>query len=116
MAGHRIYTTSFASVYPHYVAKAERKGRTKADVDEIIRWLTGLTQDQLDAHLEAKTTFENFFAEAPSMRPERAQISGVICGVRIENIEEPLMREIRYLDKLVEELARGRPMAKILRA
>ena len=113
---HRLYTTSFASVYPLYVAKAERKGRTKAEVDEIIRWLTGLTQDQLDAHLAAKTDFETFFAEAPAMRPERTQITGVICGVRIENIEGPLMREIRYLDKLVEELARGRPMTKILRA
>jgi hypothetical protein len=115
MAGHRIYTTSFSSVYPHYVAKAERKGRTKAEVDEIIRWLTGYSQDGLEARLEDRTTFEDFFATAPRMNPSRALITGVVCGVRVEAIEEPTMREIRYLDKLVDELAKGRKMEKILR-
>ena len=115
MAKHRIYTTSFASVYPHYVAKAEKKGRTKAEVDEIIRWLTGFSQAQLDAHLAGKTDFETFFAQAPNLNPARAEIKGVICGVRVEEITDPLMREIRYLDKLVDELARGKAMEKILR-
>ena len=115
MAGHRIYQTSFASVYPHYVAKAEKKGRTKAEVDEIIRWLTGYSQKQLEAVLEDGTDFENFFGNAPAMNPARAAITGTICGVRIEQIEEPLMREIRYLDKLVDELAKGKAMSKILR-
>ncbi len=115
MAGHRIYTTSVASVYPHYVAKAERKGRTKAEVDRIILWLTGLDQATLEARLADKTDFETFFATAPMLNPAREAITGVICGVRIEAIEDPLMREIRYLDKLVDELARGRPMEKILR-
>lgn len=112
---HRIYTTSFASVYPHYVAKAEKKGRTKAEVDEIIRWLTGYSQKELETLLEDKTDFETFFAEAPQMNPSRALVTGVICGVRIEDIEEPTMREIRYLDKLIDELARGKAMDKILR-
>lgn len=116
MAKHRIYTTSFASVYPHYVAKAEKKGRTKAEVDEIIFWLTGYSAEALQARIDAGTDFETFFAEAPAMNPARAAITGTICGVRIEEIEEPTMREIRYLDKLVDELARGRPMEKILRA
>lgn len=115
MTSHRIYTTSFASVYPHYVAKAERKGRTKAEVDAIILWLTGLSQTQLDAHLAAKTDFSTFFASAPALNPARSQITGVVCGVRIEEIADPLMREIRTLDKLVDELSKGRPMAKILR-
>jgi hypothetical protein len=115
MAKHRIYTMSLASVYPHYVTKAEKKGRTKEEVDEIIRWLTGYSQEELEAHLENKTTFETFFAEAPQMNPSRASIKGVICGVRIENIEDPLMREIRYLDKLIDELAKGKAMEKILR-
>ena len=115
MAGHRIYTTSFASVYPHYIAKAEKKGRTRAEVDEIIGWLTGYSQAQFEAVLEAKTDFETFFAEAPRLNPSRSLITGVICGVRIEDIEEPTMREIRYLDKLIEELAKGKAMAKILR-
>ncbi len=115
MAKHRIYTTSFASVYPHYVAKAEKKGRTKAEVDEIIGWLTGYGPAALAAELEARTDFESFFARAPRMNPARASITGVICGIRVENIEEPLMREIRYLDKLVDELARGKAMEKILR-
>jgi hypothetical protein len=115
MAKHRIYTMSLASVYPHYVTKAEKKGRTKEEVDEIIRWLTGYSQEELEAHLENKTNFETFFAEAPQMNPSRALIKGVICGVRIENIEDPLMREIRYLDKLIDELAKGKAMEKILR-
>jgi hypothetical protein len=112
---HRIYQTSLASVYPHYVAKAEKKGRSQAEVDQIIRWLTGYSQKQLDAVLENRTDFANFFGEAPALNPARAAITGTICGVRIEEIEEPLMREIRYLDKLIDELAKGRPMEKILR-
>jgi hypothetical protein len=113
---HRIYSISVASVYPHYVTKAEKKGRTKAEVDQCIRWLTGYTQAKLDAHIKKATTFEDFFASAPKLNPARSLITGVICGVRIEEIEDPLMREIRYLDKLVVELAKGRPMEKILRA
>ncbi|MFL6855128.1 MAG: DUF2200 domain-containing protein [Sphingomicrobium sp.] len=112
---HRIYKTSFASVYPHYVAKAEKKGRTRAEVDEIIRWLTGYSQEALDAQLEKRTDFETFFAQAPAMNPSRSLITGTICGVRVEQVEEPLMREIRYLDKLIDELAKGKGMEKILR-
>jgi hypothetical protein len=112
---HRIYTTSVASVYPLYVAKAERKGRTKAEVDEIIRWLTGFSQEALDAELAEKTDFETFFAQAPRPNPARAEIKGVVCGVRVEEVAEPLMREIRYLDKLIDELAKGKAMQKILR-
>ena len=115
MSKHRIFTTSVASVYPHYITKAERKGRTKDEVDQIIRWLTGLTQPALEDHLKNKTDFETFFAVAPQLNPLRTQIKGLICGVRIEEIEEPTMREIRYLDKLIDELAKGRPMNKILR-
>ncbi|MGE0816779.1 MAG: DUF2200 domain-containing protein [Vicinamibacterales bacterium] len=115
MAKHRIFTTSVASVYPHYVAKAEKKGRTKVEVDEIVRWLTGYSQGELEKHLADRTDFETFFAEAPRLNPARAAIKGVICGVRIEEIEEPTMREIRYLDKMIDELAKGRPMDKILR-
>jgi hypothetical protein len=115
MAGHRIYGTSFASVYPLYVAKAERKGRTRAEVDEIIRWLTGYSGEELQAQLERGTDFEGFFAQAPRLNPDRALIKGVVCGVRVEDVEEPLMREIRYLDKLIDELARGKAMAKIRR-
>lgn len=115
MTKHRIYTTSFASVYPHYVAKAEKKGRTKAEVDAIIEWLTGHGPAELAAELEAGTDFESFFAKAPRLNPARGAITGVICGIRVENIEDPLMREIRYLDKLVDELARGKKMGKILR-
>jgi hypothetical protein len=111
----RIYTMSVASVYPHYVAKAERKGRTKAEVDEVILWLTGYSQKELEAQLEKQTDFETFFREAPGLNPLRSMIKGVVCGVRIEEIEEPLMREIRYLDKLVDELAQGKAMEKILR-
>jgi hypothetical protein len=112
---HRIYTTSVASVYPHYVTKAEKKGRTKPEVDEIIRWLTGYSQEEVESHLERRTDFETFFAEAPGTNPARSSIKGVICGVRVEEIEEPIMREIRYLDKLIDELARGKAMAKIFR-
>ena len=115
MAKHRIYTMSFASVYPHYITKAEKKGRTKEEVDEIIRWLTGYTQEELELHIEKKTNFEDFFAEAPNMNPNRKMITGVICGVRVEEIEEPLMQEIRYMDKLIDELAKGKAMEKILR-
>lgn len=112
---HRIYATNVASVYPHYVAKAEKKGRAKAEVDEIIRWLTGFSQEQLDTHLADRTDFETFFAQAPRPNPARAEIKGVVCGVRVEDVAEPLMREIRYLDKLIDELAKGKAMAKILR-
>jgi len=111
----RVYTMSFANVYPLYVAKAEKKGRTKSEVDEIIRWLTGYTQEELGDQLEKQTDFENFFAEAPQLNPSRALIKGVICGVRVEDIKEPVMREIRFLDKLIDELAKGRAMDKILR-
>jgi hypothetical protein len=113
---HRIYSTSFASVYPLYVAKAERKGRTKAEVDEIIHWLTGYSQADLEAQLAQRSDFETFFARAPRLNPARAAITGVVCGVRVEAIAEPLMREIRYLDKLVDELAKGKRMEKVLRA
>jgi hypothetical protein len=112
---HRIYKISFASVYPHYVAKAEKKGRTKAEVDEIIRWHTGYSDAGLAAEIDAKTDFEGFFAQAPAMNPARELVTGVVCGVRVEAVEESLMREIRILDKLVDELAKGRPMEKILR-
>ncbi len=102
-------------MYPLYIAKVERKGRTRAEVDEVIRWLTGYSQGELEARVADESDFETFFAEAPGMNPARAQITGTICGVRIEAIEEPLMREIRYMDKLVDELAKGRAMGKILR-
>jgi Uncharacterized protein conserved in bacteria len=115
MNKHRVYTIPFADVYPHYLTKAERKGRTKAEVDEIIRWLTGYTQKQLEAQIQKGTDFETFFGKAPRLNPSRALIKGVICGVRIEEIEDPLMREIRYLDKLIDELAKGKAMEKILR-
>ena len=115
MAKHRIFTTSVASVYPLYLAKVERKGRSKAELDEVIRWLTGFSQQELDAQLAAKSDFETFFAQAPTPNPARAEIKGTICGVRVEEVAEPLMREIRYLDKLIDELAKGRPMEKILR-
>ncbi len=115
MKKHRIYTISVASVYPYYIQKAEKKGRTKAEVDEIIRWLTGYNQKQLEAQLDDKTDFETFFAAAPQLNPKRKLITGVICGVRVEDIREPLMQELRYLDKLIDELARGKAMEKILR-
>ena len=112
---HRFYSMSVASVYPLYVTKAEKKGRTQAEVDEVVRWLTGYTQAGLNAQIKKKTTFEDFFAGAPKLNPSRSLITGVVCGVRVEDIEDPLMREIRYLDKLVDELARGKAMEKILR-
>src|ERR1700747_96117 len=112
---HRIFTTTVASVYPLYVAKAEKKGRTKAEVDAVICWLTGYSQEELAAQIQKQTDFETFFAESPQMNPARSLIKGVVCGVRVEDIQEPLMREIRYLDKLVDELAKGKAMDKILR-
>ena len=115
MAKHRIYTTSVASVYPHYVTKAEKTGRTKAEVDQIIAWLTGYSAKALDTQLKKKTDFETFFAKAPKPNPSRTLIKGVVCGVRVEEVAEPVMREIRYLDKLVDELAKGKAMDKILR-
>lgn len=112
---HRIYTMSFASVYPLYIKKAEKKGRTKVEVDEVIHWLTGYTQKKLESQLKKQTGFETFFANAPRLNPSRTLITGVVCGVRVENIKEPTMREIRYLDKLIDELAKGKAMDKILR-
>lgn len=111
-----IFTQSFASVYPHYVEKAEKKGRSKRDVDKIIRWLTGYTQRQINSKIKAETDFETFFGAAPEPNPDRRLITGVVCGVRVEDIEEPISQEIRYLDKLVDELARGKAMEKILRS
>jgi hypothetical protein len=116
MQRHRIFTTSFASVYPHYVAKAEKKGRERREVDQVICWLTGYSSETLAEQIDRKTDFETFFAEAPALHPNVGKITGVICGVRIEQIDDPLMRKIRYLDKLVDELAKGRPMEKILRS
>ncbi len=115
MTKHKIYTMSFAKVYPLYVSKAEKKGRTKSEVDEIIRWLTGYSQKGLEAQLEKQTDVETFFAEAPQLNPSRALIKGVVCGIRVEDIEEPMMQEIRYLDKLIDELAKGKLMENILR-
>jgi hypothetical protein len=112
---HRIFNTAVANVYPYYIAKAEKKGRTKSEVDEIISWLTGYSQRQLESELKKQTDFETFFRKAPKPSPLRSSIKGVVCGVRIEEIEEPTMREIRYLDKLIDELAKGKPMEKILR-
>ena len=113
---HRIFTTSVASVYPYYIAKAEKKGRKKSEVDAVICWLTGYNQRELEGQLKKQTDFETFFKEAPKLNPARTLIKGVICGVRVEEIQDPLMREIRYLDKLIDELAKGKPMEKILRA
>jgi hypothetical protein len=115
MTKQMIYTMSFAKVYPLYLSKAEKKGRTKTEVDEIIRWLTGYRQEELEAQLEKQTDFETFLAEAPQLNPARAAIKGRVCGVKIEDIEEPTMKEIRYLDKLIDELAQGKAMEKILR-
>jgi len=111
----RIYTMIFANIYPLYIAKAEKNGRTKSEVDEIIRWLTGYSQEELLTELDRNTDLETFFAEAPQLNPARALITGVVCGVRVEDIEDPTMREIRYLDKLIDELAKGKAMEKILR-
>ena len=115
MTKHRIYTMSFSRVYPEYVNKAEKKGRTKTEVDEIIRWLTGYSQKKLEAQLDKQTDFETFFLEAPKLNPNRKLIKGVVCGVRVEDIKDPIMQEIRYLDKLIDELARGKLMEKIFR-
>ncbi len=115
MLKHNLYATSFAKVYPYYVAKAEKKGRTKAEIDEIIRWLTGYTQKGFEKQLEKGTDFETFYTKAPKLNPKRSLITGVICGVRVEEVKDPLMKEIRYLDKLVDELAKGKTMEKILR-
>ncbi|MEP7357358.1 MAG: DUF2200 domain-containing protein [Anaerolineales bacterium] len=111
----RVYAMSFAGVYPLYVAKVEKKGRTKAEVNEIIRWLTGYSQKELEAQLEKQTDFETFLTQAPQLNPSRALIKGVICGVRVEDIEDPIMQGVRYLDKLIDELAKGKAMEKILR-
>ena len=110
----RIFTTSVASVYPHYVAKVEKKGRTKAELDQVIEWLTGFDESALSGHLAARTTFEDFFADA-QLNPRASSITGVVCGVRVEDLDDPLMQKIRYLDKLVDELAKGRSMDKVLR-
>ncbi len=112
---HRIFTTSVASVYPHYVTKAERKGRTRAEVDEVIEWLTGFDEATLRRHLDEETTFADFF-DAATLNPRVDQITGSVCGVKVQEVEDPLMRQIRYLDKLVDELAKGRPMQKVLRS
>jgi hypothetical protein len=111
---HRIFSTSVASVYPHYLAKVEKKGRTQAELDEVIQWLTGFDKKTLGGHLEQETTFEDFFADA-ALNPHADQITGSVCGVKVQEVEDPLMRQIRYLDKLVDELAKGRPMEKVLR-
>lgn len=116
MENHRIYKMAFASVYPHYITKAEKKGRTKAEVDTIICWLTGYTPKALQQQIDKKTDFETFFAKAPKLNPNVSKITGVICGYRVEDIEHPLMQKIRYLDKLVDELAKGKAMEKILRS
>ena len=116
MANNRVFAMTFARIYPLYVQKAERKNRTQGEVDQIIRWLTGYSHRELEVQLKKQTDFETFFQEAPKLNPARTLIKGVVCGVRVEDIEEPLMREIRYLDKLVDELAKGKPMEKILRA
>ncbi len=111
----RVYAMTFARVYPLYIAKAEKKGRTKAEVDEVVRWLTGYTQGKLNSQIKKEVDFETFFKEAPMLNPSRKLITGMICGVRVEEIEDKIMREMRYLDKLVDELAKGRSMEKILR-
>ncbi len=112
---HRIFTTAVADVYPHYVAKVERKGRTRAELDEVVRWLTGFDQDDLEKHLAERTTFADFFAGA-TLNPGTALITGSVCGVKVQEVEDPLMQRIRFLDKLVDELAKGRPMEKVLRS
>lgn len=115
MPGHRIFQTAFAKVYPMYVQKAERKGRTRAEVDQVIRWLTGYSQAALERQVAREVDFTTFFAEAPAMNPRRGFVTGVVCGVRVEEVEDPLMRQIRILDKLVDELARGKALEKVLR-
>jgi hypothetical protein len=116
MPNDRVFAMSFAGVYPHYVKKAEKKGRTREDVDEVIRWLTGYTRDQLAKQIETRTSFRDFFEKAPKFNPNASLIKGVICGYRVEDIEDPLMQKIRYLDKLIDELAKGKKMEKILRS
>ena len=116
MANDRVFAMSFAGVYPHYVKKAERKGRTKEELDEIIRWLTGYTKAGLAKQIEKRTSFREFFETAPKFNPNAALIKGLVCGIRVEEIEDPLMKKIRYLDKLVDELAKGKKMEKILRS
>lgn len=111
----KLYTISFSRVYPLYIAKVERKGRTKAEVDEIIGWLTGFSQEEIEVQIERQTDLETFFTDAPHLNPSRVLIKGVVCGIRVEDIEEPIMQEIRYLDKLIDELAKGKAMEKILR-
>ncbi|MDB5237214.1 MAG: hypothetical protein JWL88_316 [Parcubacteria group bacterium] len=115
MLKHNLYATSFAKVYPYYIAKAQKKGRTKSEVDEIIRWLTGYTQKGFEAQLKKQTDLETFYTKAPKLNPSRSQITGVICGIRLEEIKDPLMKEIRYLDKLIDELAKGKPLEEIKR-
>lgn len=115
MDKNRVYAMSFGSVYPHYITKAEKKGRTKLEVDQIISWLTGYSKKDLENIIKNKTDFETFFAQAPQLNPNRKLIKGVVCGIRVEDIKEPTMQEIRYLDKLIDELARGKAMEKILR-
>lgn len=115
MSGHRIFTTPFSKVYPLYVQKAERKGRSRQEVDRVIRWLTGYGEAELTRRIEQQVDFETFFAEAPALHPNRVLIKGLVCGVRVEDVEDPLMRNIRYLDKLVDELAKGKAMEKVLR-
>lgn len=111
----RVFAMSFAGVYPHYVAKAEKKGRTREEVDEVIRWLTGYTRDQLAKQIETRTSFRDFFDKSPRLNPNAPLIKGTVCGIRVENIEDPLMQKIRWLDKLIDELAKGKKMEKILR-
>lgn len=115
MSGHKVFQIPFADIYPLYVKKAERKGRTQEEVDHVITWLTGYSPDQMRSQIHAKVTLEEFFAQATQLNPKRELITGVVCGVRVENVEDPLMREIRYMDKLVDELARGKALNKILR-
>lgn len=116
MTTHRIFTTAFSKVYPMYVQKAERKGRTRDEVDQVICWLTGYSQTALDKQIEQQNEFETFFARAPAMNPNTSLITGVVCGIRVEDVNDPLMQKIRFLDKLVDELAKGKAMEKILRA
>lgn len=111
----RVYKYTFASIYPMYITKAEKKGRTKAEVDEIVRWLTGYTQKEVDEHIAKEATLEEFFSHEPKPNPKRKLITGLICGVRVEKLKDPIYREVRYLDKLIDELAKGKPMEKILR-
>jgi hypothetical protein len=116
MVNERVFAMSFAGVYPHYVTKAEKKGRTKEEVDEVIRWLTGYTKAGLAKQIEKRTSMRDFYEKAPKFNPNASLITGVVCGIRVENIEDPLMQKLRYLDKLIDELAKGKKMEKILRS